>query len=228
MDPAARQERARRVNAAWTAPLVYGAVRGIVRILLWPYFRTRTVGRQHIPADGPVILAPVHRSNLDSLMLSPLMRRRLRALAKESLFKVRPLAWVIASLGAFPVHRETADRERAMPWRAAHGIGPREVSSVYEPVGDGLVQDLEAPLADGEETGDLSLQSRHARPACGAASALGVSWAARIARVSGASWSDSIHVKIGTSWPKGSAQRKTASCPAGRLLPAYVAANMNA
>ena len=111
MDPADRQERARRVNAAWTAPLVYGAVRGIVRILLWPYFRTRTVGRQHIPADGPVILAPVHRSNLDSLMLSPLMRRRLRALAKESLFKVRPLAWVIASLGAFPVHRETADRE---------------------------------------------------------------------------------------------------------------------
>ena len=66
------------------------------------------------------------------------------------------------------------------------------------------------------------------RPACVSASALGVSLAARIARVSGASWSDSIHVKIGTSWPKGSAQRKTASCPAGRLLPAYVAANMNA
>ena len=111
MDAADRQERARRVNAAWTAPLVYGAVRVLVRILLWPYFRTRTVGRQHIPADGPVILAPVHRSNLDSLMLSPLMRRRLRALAKESLFKARPLAWVIASLGGFPVHRETADRE---------------------------------------------------------------------------------------------------------------------
>ena len=111
MDPAVRQERARRASAAWTAPLVYSAVRGFVRILLWPYFRTRAVGRQHIPADGPVILAPVHRSNLDSLMLSPLMRRRFRALAKESLFKVRPLAWVMASLGAFPVHRDTADRE---------------------------------------------------------------------------------------------------------------------
>ena len=111
MDPADRQERARRVNAAWTAPLVYGAVRGLVRILLWPYFRTRTVGRQHIPADGPVILAPVHRSNLDSIMLSPLTRRRMRALAKESLFGFPPLGWVIASLGAFPVQRESADRE---------------------------------------------------------------------------------------------------------------------
>lgn len=111
MDAAQRQERARRTNAAWTAPLVYGTIRGLVRLLLWPYFRTRTEGRHHIPTDGPVILAPVHRSNLDSLMLSPLMRRRLRALAKESLFKLRPLAWVIASLGAFPVHRDTADRE---------------------------------------------------------------------------------------------------------------------
>ena len=91
--------------------MVYGAVRGIVRILLWPYFRTRTVGRQHIPADGPVILAPVHRSNLDSLLLSPLMRRRLRALAKESLFTGPPLAWGLASVGAFPGRRETADRE---------------------------------------------------------------------------------------------------------------------
>jgi 1-acyl-sn-glycerol-3-phosphate acyltransferase len=111
MDSSERQVRARRTSAAWTAPLVYGAVRGLVRVLLWPYFRTRTIGREHIPGDGPVILAPVHRSNLDSLMLAPLMRRQFRALAKESLFKMRPMAWVIASLGGFPVHRDTADRE---------------------------------------------------------------------------------------------------------------------
>ncbi len=111
MDSSERQARARRTSAAWTAPLVYGTIRGLARLLLWPYFRTRAVGREHIPADGPVILAPVHRSNLDSLMLAPLTRRRLRALAKESLFRFRPLAWVIASLGAFPVHRDTADRE---------------------------------------------------------------------------------------------------------------------
>ncbi|MEE2957445.1 MAG: lysophospholipid acyltransferase family protein [Actinomycetota bacterium] len=106
-----RQERARQTNAAWTAPLVYGTVRSLARFLLWPYFRTRAVGRGHIPASGQVILAPVHRSNLDSVMLSPLTRRRLRALAKESLFKVPPLGWVIASLGAFPVQRDSADRE---------------------------------------------------------------------------------------------------------------------
>jgi len=72
------QDRARHTNVAWTAGPVYLTVRSLVRCLLWPYLRTRVSGREHIPPDGPVILAPVHRSNLDSLMLSPLTRRRLR------------------------------------------------------------------------------------------------------------------------------------------------------
>jgi len=106
-----RQDRARRTNVGWAAGPLYATIRFLVRCLLWPYFRTRVTGRENIPADGPVILAPVHRSNLDSLMLSPLTRRRLRALAKESLFKAAPMAWLMASLGAFPVRRESADRE---------------------------------------------------------------------------------------------------------------------
>jgi 1-acyl-sn-glycerol-3-phosphate acyltransferase len=111
MEWSERQERARRTSAAWTAPVVYGTIRFLVRALFWPYFRIQTVGRRHIPTDGPVILAPVHRSNLDSLLLAPLMQRRFRALAKEGLFKLRPLAWVMASLGALPLRRDTADRE---------------------------------------------------------------------------------------------------------------------
>lgn len=105
------QDSARRINARWSSGPVYLTVRTLVRCLLWPYLRTRVTGRENIPPDGPVILAPVHRSNLDSLMLSPLTRRRIRALAKESLFKAPPMAWLMASLGAFPVHRDSADRE---------------------------------------------------------------------------------------------------------------------
>ncbi|MBT5206909.1 MAG: 1-acyl-sn-glycerol-3-phosphate acyltransferase [Acidimicrobiaceae bacterium] len=105
------QDSARRINARWSSGPVYLTVRTLVRCLLWPYLRTRVTGRENIPPDGPVILAPVHRSNLDSLMLSPLTRRRLRALAKESLFKAPPMAWLMASLGSFPVRRDSADRE---------------------------------------------------------------------------------------------------------------------
>ncbi|MBT7470396.1 MAG: 1-acyl-sn-glycerol-3-phosphate acyltransferase [Actinobacteria bacterium] len=105
------QERARRTSAAWTADPFYALVRTLIRFILWPFFRVKASGQQNIPVGGPVILAPVHRSNLDSLLMSPLTKRPIRALAKESLFKIRPLGWALASLGAFPVRRGGADRE---------------------------------------------------------------------------------------------------------------------
>jgi len=105
------QERAARVSEAWTALPFYALIRTAILGIMWPYFRVKTTGRKNIPKDGPTILAPVHRSNLDGLFMAPLMRRRMRALAKESLFKSRPLAWVLASLGGFPVRRGAADRE---------------------------------------------------------------------------------------------------------------------
>ena len=112
------QERAARVNAAWTALPFYLLIRTAILGIMWPYFRVKTTGRKNIPKEGPTILAPVHRSNLDGLLMAPLMRRRLRALAKESLFKSRPLAWVLASLGGFPVRRGAAARESVRIARA--------------------------------------------------------------------------------------------------------------
>ena len=105
------QERATRVSEAWTALPFYTLIRTAILGIMWPYFRVKTTGRKNIPKDGPTILAPVHRSNLDGLLMAPLTRRRLRALAKESLFKSPPLAWALASLGGFPVRRGAADRE---------------------------------------------------------------------------------------------------------------------
>jgi len=140
------QDRARRTNTAWTAGPVYLTIRSLVRCLLWPYLRTRVSGREHIPPDGPVILAPVHRSNLDSLMLSPLTRRRLRALAKESLFEAAPMAWLLASLGAFPVRRDSADRESM---RIARELLAEENLLLVFPEGTRHEGDRVAELFDG-------------------------------------------------------------------------------
>ena len=56
-------------------------------------------------------MAPVHRSNLDTPLLSGMSRRRLRALSKESLFSNRYFGAFLAALGAFPVRRGVADLE---------------------------------------------------------------------------------------------------------------------
>ena len=63
-----------------------------------------------VPATGPVILAPVHRSNIDFLVVSEVTRRKLFYMAKDSLWKSPRFGAFLESIGAFPVHREGADR----------------------------------------------------------------------------------------------------------------------
>lgn len=74
------------------------------------YFRRRVEGGHHVPAHGAFIVAPVHRSNLDTPLVSGITRRRLRYMGKESLWKSRFGAWMLTTAGGFPVERGTADR----------------------------------------------------------------------------------------------------------------------
>jgi 1-acyl-sn-glycerol-3-phosphate acyltransferase len=75
------------------------------------WFRPVVTGRARVPAEGPAILAPVHRSFADFAFSAFLTRRKLFFMAKDELWKSRPLGRLLTALGAFPVHREGADRE---------------------------------------------------------------------------------------------------------------------
>ncbi len=89
----------------------YRICRAIFVTIVGLWFRPSVTGRANIPADGPVILAPVHRSFADFGFSAFVTRRKLFFMAKDSLWKNRFLGWVLLTLGAFPVHRESADRE---------------------------------------------------------------------------------------------------------------------
>ncbi len=91
--------------------MAYLAIRTGIRLILFRYFRVRIVGREHLSTRGPVILAPSHRSNLDAPLSGAVPDWRARSLSKESLFSNPVLAWIITSLGSFPVKRGSADRE---------------------------------------------------------------------------------------------------------------------
>jgi len=70
-----------------------------------------SVGSENVPKTGPVIVAPIHVSHLDPPATGCAMpHRRLRFMAKEELFK-GIFGKIIASLGAFPVHRGEGDTE---------------------------------------------------------------------------------------------------------------------
>ncbi len=90
---------------------LYRVVRTIVWLWCLLWFRVTVEGRELLPAHGAYIVAPVHRSNLDTPFASCITTRRLRFMGKDSLWKVRQAAWFLSALGGFPVTRGTADRE---------------------------------------------------------------------------------------------------------------------
>lgn len=106
------QAYALAVGAKPSSLKVYAVVVTFIRRVMNPYFRVETRGPvENLSVDGPLILAPVHRSNLDSMLVAGASQRRCRALAKHTMFKSKPWAWLVSALGAFPVERGTADRE---------------------------------------------------------------------------------------------------------------------
>lgn len=88
----------------------YDGARWFITRILWRYFRVNVLGREKLSHPGSVLIAPIHRSNLDAPLINAGSSRRIRSLAKQSLFKGKALAWIMAALGGFPVERGTADR----------------------------------------------------------------------------------------------------------------------
>jgi 1-acyl-sn-glycerol-3-phosphate acyltransferase len=108
MDHVALHERARKSGVN---PFVYWTVRALLQPLLHVYFRLRRIGREHIPASGPVIIAANHRSFLDPFVIATMTWRPMYYVAKKELFRRRFQAWILNSLGAFPVDRGAGDAD---------------------------------------------------------------------------------------------------------------------
>ena len=90
---------------------VYTLIRGLVVGVSVAYTRTRVVGKHNIPSEGAFLLCPIHRSNIDTPLAAAVTRRRLRFMGKDSLWKIKPIGFILSALGAFPVTRGSADRE---------------------------------------------------------------------------------------------------------------------
>jgi 1-acyl-sn-glycerol-3-phosphate acyltransferase len=89
----------------------YQLARILVSAFVHVWNRVRIEGREHVPRKGPFVLAPVHRSNMDTPYASSVTRRRLRFMGKHTLWKRGFWSWFLSALGGFPVVRGTADRE---------------------------------------------------------------------------------------------------------------------
>ncbi|MEI8126202.1 MAG: lysophospholipid acyltransferase family protein [Actinomycetota bacterium] len=91
--------------------LGYRAFHTLLHIIWIALFRPRVIGREKIPETGPILLAPIHRSNIDFAFILFLTKRKTFFMGKDSLFRIPILGSLCTAMGAFPVKRGTADRE---------------------------------------------------------------------------------------------------------------------
>ncbi|HET9719946.1 MAG TPA: lysophospholipid acyltransferase family protein [Solirubrobacteraceae bacterium] len=91
-----------------------GAAQRMVRALMWPACRTlwrlHHEGRENLPAQGPVIVAPNHASFMDHFFVGLGIPRPVNFMAKSQLFTAGS-STLFSVLGAYPVRRGARDEE---------------------------------------------------------------------------------------------------------------------
>lgn len=125
-----------------TYRVLHTLARGLARV----YFRTYARNRELMP-DGAVIISPNHRSNLDVPLLGATSPRRLRYLAKGSLFKGRFWGWFLTTLGGFPLDRDANADRGAL--KAALAVLERGEALAVFPEGERKAGPTVYPMADG-------------------------------------------------------------------------------
>ncbi|MBQ9695447.1 MAG: 1-acyl-sn-glycerol-3-phosphate acyltransferase [Oscillospiraceae bacterium] len=88
---------------------MYYIVVFLVRIAMHLWYNLKIEGRENIPKGRAFVYASNHRSYADPVLVTLCGRGRFSFMAKSELFEKPLFAWLIRSLGAFPVERGKGD-----------------------------------------------------------------------------------------------------------------------
>ncbi len=126
--------------------IAYQTVRFIVTSFCRIWCRMSVEGRENVPTEGIFILAPTHRSILDTPIASGVTRRRMRFMGADKYWKNDAFGRLLTALGGFPVSRGTADREAL---KRSIAVLQEGEPLVLFPEGERKVGPLVQPLFDG-------------------------------------------------------------------------------
>lgn len=130
------------IGSGWGMGILYALSQFLVRALYVVFFRVRLFGVERLPERGAAILASNHQSVLDPLTLGIAPDRSLSYLARESLFGIPFLGWLIRGYNALPIPREKIGARRWL--EACREVLSRGSALVFFPEGtrtrDGRLQ----------------------------------------------------------------------------------------
>lgn len=146
MNPAVLRPEDLEIKGRVAGVVTHFLVKRLARVVFGAYFRCYTRGRRELPSEGGVIIAPTHRSNLDTPLVGASAGRPLRYFAKSGLFRGPVTTWIMVALGAFPVRREMVDRSALKAALTVLGAGK---ALVVFPEGERKSGPRIHPLLDG-------------------------------------------------------------------------------
>ncbi|MFD9626794.1 lysophospholipid acyltransferase family protein [Peribacillus muralis] len=122
----------------------YTFAKNVVKGVLMPAYRVKTLGKEHIPKEGGVLICANHIDNLDPPVVGMTSSRDIHFMAKEELFQAPVLKSILPKVNAFPVKRGNSDREslrkglKLLKEGKAIGLFPEGTRSKTGELGEGL------------------------------------------------------------------------------------------
>jgi 1-acyl-sn-glycerol-3-phosphate acyltransferase len=89
-------------NAHWRT------IQLVLQIIFCIWLRYRARGMERLPTNGGALLLINHQSYLDPLLVGLPLRRPVSYLARDSLFRVPVIGWILRNTYVMPINREAA------------------------------------------------------------------------------------------------------------------------
>ena len=103
----AYRERPNTKWKLWEQKVVKAIMGGLYRF----FYRVEIRGQENVAQEGPLILCANHINYLDAAAIVIFTKRKVRFIAKEDLYRVKPLSWLGHIFDVIPVNRGTQDIE---------------------------------------------------------------------------------------------------------------------